>query len=221
MKAERDFLERIQRPPSVFLTCSYIFIPIASHQICAFIHFSDDRMRRLRLPDCVRVVGRRSWLSRPSTRLLLSFPKAASAYFLQPLVANTSPRWQSTSAQPGSAQPAHLPAALPVATTIGACPGCGGLAQTVEKGEAGHYSPKRKAVRSYIEYATGTGQKQGEDKVLATSLESLDPGLRQSIGLDEALIQSKYSSGRVMLQGLVLIRPSIRAARRPLLRPLP
>lgn len=40
------------------------------------------------------------------------------------------------------------PAAL--AATIGACPGCGALAQTVEPNEAGHYSIKRKAVQSSI-----------------------------------------------------------------------
>lgn len=96
----------------------------------------------------------------PSSRpTLLHIPSATrhdhfEASHLLPLVSFR--RYESTDQAIIAASPPHTPPAssqfspAAIASSVGACPGCGALAQTVEPNEAGHYSVKRKAVRSSI-----------------------------------------------------------------------
>lgn len=60
-----------------------------------------------------------------------------------------------------------------------ACPGCGALAQTVESGEAGYYSTRRKIVRNFSTPADPAK----EDQIAAQALGQADPELLLSLGL--------------------------------------
>lgn len=67
--------------------------------------------------------------------------------------------------------------------TLTACPGCGALAQTVEPGEPGYYSLKRKAVSSYVkQYQIDP---ESVTNVAAEALDQADAELVQSLGLDK------------------------------------
>lgn len=64
-----------------------------------------------------------------------------------------------------------------------ACPGCGGLAQTVEPNEAGYYSLTRPAVKRYLNPKTQLDELAAEE-VLKKSLGQADSGLLQTLGLN-------------------------------------
>lgn len=71
-----------------------------------------------------------------------------------------------------------------VAINVQACPGCGALAQTVEPGEAGHYSSKRKVVRSFVEYKTGApSPAKAQDEIVVEALQRLTPEQSNLAGL--------------------------------------
>jgi hypothetical protein len=62
-----------------------------------------------------------------------------------------------------------------------ACPGCGAPAQTVEPGEAGYYTLKRKSVSSFIsQYSIDNIESSG---TATTALNNADPELLKSLGL--------------------------------------
>lgn len=155
-------------------------------------------MRPIRVSGCAKFAARQGWSFQTSTRCFYRLRAGASAPSASCALVHSPRLWQPTKLQRDAAQPIQPAPALPVASTIGSCPGCGGLAQTIEAGEAGFYSYKRKAVRSYIEYVTGTGDKQNEDRVVSKSLENLDAGLRQSIELDDDLNRGRCAIARTV-----------------------
>jgi len=73
-----------------------------------------------------------------------------------------------------------------------ACPGCGALAQTVEPGEAGYYSLQRRAVDSYLRQQSS----KTDDSVVSSALESADPGLVRSLGLEGSSTAVQASESR-------------------------
>jgi genetic interactor of prohibitins 3, mitochondrial len=72
----------------------------------------------------------------------------------------------SESGSPRQVVSRHAPKALPQS-----CPGCGGLSQEVETGEAGYYSRSRKAVRNYLR---GLDKSDGTKEQPQTSNDELD-----------------------------------------------
>jgi len=96
-------------------------------------------------------------------------------------------RWSSTNpaAELNAAldQQASIDRSLPHPVALVACPGCGALAQTVEQGEPGYYSLKRKTVSSFVKQdITGNSN---EESVAATAIARADPTLLESLGLDK------------------------------------
>jgi len=65
---------------------------------------------------------------------------------------------------------------------LSACPGCGALAQTVEQGEPGYYSLKRKTVGSFVKQ--DIADEGSEEAVAASAIDRADPTLLESLGLD-------------------------------------
>lgn len=65
---------------------------------------------------------------------------------------------------------------------LSACPGCGALAQTIEQGEPGYYSLKRKTVSSFVKQ--DIADEGSEEAVAASAIDRADPILLESLGLN-------------------------------------
>lgn len=72
-----------------------------------------------------------------------------------------------------------------------ACPGCGALAQTVEQGEPGYYSLRRKAVSSFVKQDIENDG--SEQSLAATAINRADPTLLESLGLDKWTPEGKIN----------------------------
>ncbi|KAI9834892.1 MAG: hypothetical protein M1819_002800 [Sarea resinae] len=81
-------------------------------------------------------------------------------------------------------QSSSILATLPVS-----CPGCGALTQTIDPGEAGFYSPKRKSVKSFVPQTRPDKslRKHAEDDIYEKALENAGEGALKELGLVEAM----------------------------------
>lgn len=77
-----------------------------------------------------------------------------------------------------------------ITSVLGACPGCGGLAQSVEVGIPGYYAPNRRAIRKYV--GDGAPQQAAEDatsteeiNIVEKALAAADPAILETLNLNQ------------------------------------
>lgn len=94
----------------------------------------------------------------------------------------------------GEVEPLPISNSGRLSAALSACPGCGGLAQTVDPGTAGFYTMKRKVVASFLvheEDVKGRSGSPSERQLYSSAVENASSDLVDSLHLSKAELMGR------------------------------